>query len=408
MEQNAVKHLNQVYKRYASFRGDFRKCIYEYEDEGEFIIAWTVMLDEYNLHANELLQGIYALKEKLFAAYRKQTFSGCMNSTQLSESLNSELKDYLQSDYNLVQFFKHYDREIEDKRYNELQDTCDASQRLPVLKAKMPILFHVREVYTPNIFSKFQDEYMKSLIIIVNGCEENNFPIIYKVSKYGHTREHIVKVTEADHISCTCMKFESMGILCCHAIRILDVIRGVDKIPDEYILKRWTKIAKAVNIKEIDGQDIEIKDSKLIIVNRYRILCPIFVRMAAKASETDESYKLAATCVNELSARLKQIMEVTAPSLHTTGSTRDLPEESNDRDLLSRAKSFKKKDNTKRLKKRINTSLEANSKSKKARGKKSDSINQDDLQLIIELKLISEIVSTRIQQEMRTFFTILI
>jgi len=203
MEQNTVKHLNQVYKRYASFRGDFRKCIYEYEDEGEFINDWTTMLDEYNLHENEWLQGIYALREKLIAAYRKQTFSGSMNSPQLSESLNSELKDYLQSDYNLVQFFKHYDRAIEDKRYNELQDTCDASQWLPVLKAKVPILFHAREVYTPNIFSKFQDEYMKSLIIKVNGCEENNFPIMYKVSKYGHTREHIVKVTEADHISCT-------------------------------------------------------------------------------------------------------------------------------------------------------------------------------------------------------------
>ncbi|XP_070013552.1 protein FAR1-RELATED SEQUENCE 5-like [Nicotiana sylvestris] len=128
MEQNTVKHLNQVYKRYASFRGDFRKCIYEYEDEGEFINDWTTMLDEYNLHENEWLQGIYALREKLIAAYRKQTFSGGMNSPQLSESLNSELKDYLQSDYNLVQFFKHYDRAIEDKRYNELQDTCDASQ----------------------------------------------------------------------------------------------------------------------------------------------------------------------------------------------------------------------------------------------------------------------------------------
>nr|XP_009596380.1 protein FAR1-RELATED SEQUENCE 1-like [Nicotiana tomentosiformis] len=157
---------------------------------------------------------------------------------------------------------------------------------------------------------------------------------MYKVSNYGHTREHIVKLAEADHISCTCMQFESMGILCCHAIRILDVIRGVSKIPDEYILKRWTKTAKAINIKEINGQDIEIKDSKLTFVNRYRILCPIFVRMAAKASETDESYKLATSCVNELSARLKQIMEVTAPSLRTTDSTIDLPEENNDKDLL--------------------------------------------------------------------------
>lgn len=45
----------------------------------------------------------------------------------------------------------------------KLQDTCDdASQRLPVLKAEVPLLAHAREVYTPNIFTKFQDEYMKS------------------------------------------------------------------------------------------------------------------------------------------------------------------------------------------------------------------------------------------------------
>ncbi|XP_075112302.1 protein FAR1-RELATED SEQUENCE 5-like [Nicotiana tabacum] len=71
MEQNAAKHLKQIYKRYASFRGDFRKCIYEYEDEVEFIDSWNTILDEYNLHENEWLQGIYTLREKLFAAYGK-------------------------------------------------------------------------------------------------------------------------------------------------------------------------------------------------------------------------------------------------------------------------------------------------------------------------------------------------
>ncbi|XP_075103764.1 protein FAR1-RELATED SEQUENCE 5-like [Nicotiana tabacum] len=95
MEQNVAKHLNQIYKRYASFHGDFGKCIYEYEDEAEFMDAWNIMLDEYNLHENEWLQGIYALREKLFAAYGKKTFSGGMIITQLSESLNGDLKDYL-------------------------------------------------------------------------------------------------------------------------------------------------------------------------------------------------------------------------------------------------------------------------------------------------------------------------
>ncbi|XP_075091674.1 protein FAR1-RELATED SEQUENCE 5-like [Nicotiana tabacum] len=169
--------------------------------------TWNTMLDEYNLHENEWLQGIYTLREKLFAAYGKKTFSGGMIITQLSESLNGDLKNYLQSDYNLVQLFKHYYRAIEDKRYNELQDTCDASQEIPVLKAQVPILVHAREVYTSNIFAKFQDEYMKSLSIKVNiGCEKNTLSTIYKVSKNGHTREYIVIVTEVGHISCVSWK----------------------------------------------------------------------------------------------------------------------------------------------------------------------------------------------------------
>ncbi|XP_059310718.1 protein FAR1-RELATED SEQUENCE 5-like [Lycium ferocissimum] len=313
MEQNATKHLNQIYKRYASFRGDFTLCIYV--DEDEFINAWNSMLGEYNLHENEWLQGIYALREKLFAAYGKNFFSGGMNSTQLSESLNGDLKDYLQSDYNIVQFFKHYDRAIKDKRYNELQDTCDASQRFPVLKAQVSILAHAREVYTSHIFTYFQDEYMKSLSMKVNRCEENDLSIM------------------------------------------------------------WTIDAKAEDIKEVDGQDIEIKDPKLITMNRYRVLCPIFVRLAAKASETDDGYKEAIACANELSSKLKEIMKVTAPSLCTSSSGKDLSEANNSKDILTQAKGLKKKDGTRR-KKRDKGCLEANANSKKALGNKSSRVNQ--------------------------------
>nr|XP_009798468.1 PREDICTED: protein FAR1-RELATED SEQUENCE 1-like [Nicotiana sylvestris] len=195
-------------------------------------------------------------------------------------------------------------------QYNELQDTCDASQWILVLKAQVPVLIHAREVYTSNIFAKFQDEYMKSLSIKVNtGCGKNTLSTIYNVSKHEHTREYIITVTKVGHISCTCLKFESMGILCCHAIRVLDVVKGVSRIPTEYILDRWTKNAKGVYIKEVNEQEIEIKDPKLITMNRYKVLCHIFVRMVAKAFETDDGYEVAVACANELSSKLKQIAE---------------------------------------------------------------------------------------------------
>ncbi|GMP91352.1 hypothetical protein CsSME_00042089 [Camellia sinensis var. sinensis] len=54
-----------------------------------------------------------------------------MRSTQLSESLNAYLEEFLRSYYNLIQFFTHFER--------------------------------ARDVYTKTIFKEFQDEYVGSL-----------------------------------------------------------------------------------------------------------------------------------------------------------------------------------------------------------------------------------------------------
>ncbi|KAG8059016.1 hypothetical protein GUJ93_ZPchr0002g25552 [Zizania palustris] len=44
----------------------------------------------------------------------------------------------------------------------------------------------------------------------------------------------------------SCSKFETMGLLCPHALKALSIknIKNVCNIPETYILKRWTKDAK--------------------------------------------------------------------------------------------------------------------------------------------------------------------
>lgn len=82
MHQNALKHLHHTYSEYKSFNEDFNKCIYEYEEEVDFIYAWEIMLERYNLRDNEWLKKLFEEREKWALVYGRNTFCAEMKSTQ--------------------------------------------------------------------------------------------------------------------------------------------------------------------------------------------------------------------------------------------------------------------------------------------------------------------------------------
>ena len=51
----------------------------------------------------------------------KKAFTLWMRTTQFSESLNLDLKSCMKPDVDIIQFFKHFERIVEEKRYNELK-----------------------------------------------------------------------------------------------------------------------------------------------------------------------------------------------------------------------------------------------------------------------------------------------
>ncbi|KAJ1382793.1 Zinc finger, PMZ-type [Sesbania bispinosa] len=64
-------------------------------------------------------------------------------------------------------------------------------------------------------------------------------------------------------INCSCHKFDSMGILCSHALRIYN-IKGILKIPDQYFLKRWSKSARSMIYEHINRGSKEDSSSNVI------------------------------------------------------------------------------------------------------------------------------------------------
>jgi hypothetical protein len=62
------------------------------------------------------------------------------------------------------------------------------------------------------------------------------------VSIYNNPKDHRVNWNSSENnVSCSCRNFEMCGILCGHALKILDVM-NIKVFPKKYILKRWTKM----------------------------------------------------------------------------------------------------------------------------------------------------------------------
>ena len=153
--QNATKRLHHIFNSSNQFRNDFSNCVYDFEDENEWIVAWNDMLETYDLTNNPWLREMFDAKEKWSMVYGRHMFTAIMKSTQRNESMNSVLKKYLKPKHGLLQFFGHYSRVLSDERSQELQAEFKMRQTTPVLQFDFEMLRHAAKLYSPEIFKMF-------------------------------------------------------------------------------------------------------------------------------------------------------------------------------------------------------------------------------------------------------------
>jgi zinc finger SWIM domain-containing protein 3 len=153
--QNAVKHLPQKKKDEDSpnVLAEFSACMYKYEDEEAFEEAFTAIRSK--VDTQTWLDSIYKVKEKWARCFMRNAYTLGMRSTQLSESLNSDLKNHLKSDLDILRFFKHLERVVQGKRDNELNEEYESRKKLPRVRIRTPAIIQASKVYTPCIFEDF-------------------------------------------------------------------------------------------------------------------------------------------------------------------------------------------------------------------------------------------------------------
>ncbi|KAL5744541.1 hypothetical protein ACOSP7_027412 [Xanthoceras sorbifolium] len=119
MMQNALQHVSGMLRGPGGVKSVLSRFMDNIEEESQFITKC------YSMHDNDRLKSIFKNRNKWAYVYVKQAWSAGMKSTQLSESFNASLKDYLKSNLNLSQFFMHFERMVNDKRYKELEAEYD-------------------------------------------------------------------------------------------------------------------------------------------------------------------------------------------------------------------------------------------------------------------------------------------
>lgn len=327
--QNAVKHLAEPddeesgaspkqevedNNKEPSILSDFSACMYEYEDEATFEEAFNTMRSKSGKQT--WLDSIYKLKEKWAECYMKNVFTLGMRSTQLSESLNSDLKRHFKSDFDIIRFLKHFERVVEYKRKKELQSEFESRKKLPRIKMRTPMLIQASKLYTPTIFEAFQGEYERSMVACTTVLEGTNEYLV----AIGSLDENITFEKEYKVIgdpiqqtsTCSCGQFNRIGILCGHALKVLDLM-NIKLLPAQYVLKRWTQEARSGAIQDNQGRDI-IENPKLDDMLRYKNMARNFLNLAYRAASNPKCTLLVNNTLAMLSKQVEEEMSgVTSP-----------------------------------------------------------------------------------------------
>ncbi|KAJ1420945.1 Zinc finger, PMZ-type [Sesbania bispinosa] len=190
-----------------------------------------------------------------------------IKSSQRSESTNSVLGEIAGKTTSLTQFLVAFEKMVKKWRYLEVEKEFKNSQSAPPRIINISeTLRHASLIYTHKIFKLFLNEYLEgtggSTSMEIGGC--NN--VSYHEVIFNHMPNKKYQVTfdsSTMMINCSCHKFDSMGILCSHALRIYN-IKGILKIPDQYFLKRWSKSARSMIYEHINRGSKEDSSSNVI------------------------------------------------------------------------------------------------------------------------------------------------
>ncbi|KAG8373713.1 hypothetical protein BUALT_Bualt11G0053300 [Buddleja alternifolia] len=332
IKKDAPSHLGSLNNNF-QFKSAFKKCMEGCESEEDFEESWKEMMNNHGCHNNKWLNDMYEIRQKWSTAFMGDEFNGGLKSTCRSENgshVLKELGEKATSPYNFVIAFEGLVRNWRTKEKNE-DFNCKQGKLTRVVKHN-PLLIQAGNVYTNTIYKEFEQELMNGTMANSRSgkisCGGTSW--MYEVISHETNRvKNLVFDTSTMEVKCSCKKFESVGVLCSHALLIFTT-ENVHKIPERYIISRWTtNVKNRIHMVESDeaknGNDIEMVYSNQILRFTQELI--------ARSKSHVETREILSRCLEDAASkidnfvgRLRNVTEVI--DINTETAITDHPVES--------------------------------------------------------------------------------
>ncbi|KAJ0985812.1 hypothetical protein J5N97_004168 [Dioscorea zingiberensis] len=281
--QNAEKQLSAVYSSKPNFSKEFKSFLYEAGSKDDFYSGWNSLISKYDLVGNQWLQDLFVIQEKWALVYQGNSFSATLTTLQWSENMFNLFKMNFNRKLPLSRFVELYHKALIQLHEKELSEDYKSRTTKPVLLVDMPMLNEAAESYTRLIYMDFEDQFKSQIACLCQPVAMDGTLCTFRVSLPNERCYWLVEFNQTDAtVMCSCNKFETMGILCMHALKVLNN-NNVLNLPSQYIMRRWTKFA---NEGPLDS------DGPETFAFRYRQVCHKVITAVAKTVASKDALKV--------------------------------------------------------------------------------------------------------------------
>lgn len=228
--------------RYAEFRTKF-DVLYHLENPESFELQWNQMVSHFGLISDRHIALLFSIRASWALSYTRGYFLARMATEAYSKSVDTALKEIFNAQTCLRSFFEQVgivsnfqNRSREEIQYMHIK-TC------------IPIEEHARSILTPFAFNALQHELVLAMQYATSEMANGSY-LVHHSRKVDEERL-LIWIPEDEQITCSCKEFESSGILCRHALRVL-IVKNYFQLPKRYFLSRWQR---EVSVLSYDDQN---------------------------------------------------------------------------------------------------------------------------------------------------------